>query len=117
MTTNDEYSCAVWYERHGVTSIDVFDTEEEAAGFAVYLASEGQGVPLGVQFADGRTLELGDWTAFADRERLWQAEEDRAAARPGSDLPDRPLRSPFTGGVAEVGADAPEWLWRVPRRC
>jgi hypothetical protein len=105
-------TCALWYERWNQISYDLFDSEQDAAGFAVYLSNEGQGVPLGVQFADGRAVKIDEWAAFSDRQRQWEQSEHGGAGCVMEPRPTRPVRDPFTDAVVDIDAGEPRWLGR-----
>lgn len=103
-------ACALWYERWHQTRYDLFDSEQGAADYAVYLTEEGEGQPLGVQFADGRTLKVDDWPAYAARKQRWEENERADAARVVEPRPTRKVRDPFTDAVVDVEVSAPGWL-------
>jgi hypothetical protein len=107
-------TCALWYERFGQTRYDLFDNEQGAAGYACYLTYEGQGAPIGVQFADGRTLRVVEWPAFAERSAAWEESERAETARAVEPRPTRAVQSPFSDVVVDVETGAPEWLGRQP---
>lgn len=105
--------CAVWYMDHGSIRVEVFEDEHKAARFAADFEDYTlDGVVLGVQFKDGRIIDVTreTWPAMEEAAaRSADAQCERAAAAP----PDQRQRlaSPF-GGEAEVFAsdDLPGWL-------
>ena len=110
----DKDTCALWYWRHNTITYDVFDTEAEAASMAVYFKDDAQGVPIGVQFANGRTIRYQDWDAY--RAARQQADEDcrQRLANPAEPRPTRTVLDPFEGKEVTIEADEPSWLGKTP---
>lgn len=107
-----EYECAVWFWRYQVPDYDLFETEQEAAEFAVGMEDNCNGAASGVQFRDGRLIKRDDWvalrTAEADRNALYIAQaEARANATPP---PTRVARDPFSGTEIKVELSEPDWV-------
>jgi hypothetical protein len=112
--TGPEHTCALWFSRYYNIDYQLFATEEEAARFSVHMHEDAQGVTLGVQFADGRTVKVEDW-AFRDEveQRMWREGTERAARQAA--LPPRPFRKahdPFAGEPIEIELSEPAWLGR-----
>jgi hypothetical protein len=123
--THEADTCAVWFRSpqghraetpgrgHHITC-ELFDSEQDAARFAVHFDAEWQGIALGVQFSDGRTLKVDQWPAYAERRGQWEAvERSRQSGSALHHVPMRPTRDPFTGEAVEVGAFQPAWLGRA----
>jgi hypothetical protein len=110
MTTEERDVVAVWFMRYLCMSYDLFDSEKEAAGFANYLEDEGEGVVIGIQFADGRAVPAKDWTTPAEVRRAW--EEQNATRIPDQPRPVRAVRDPFKGERVMVEVTEPDWLGR-----
>lgn len=111
-----EQECALWYRtRYGDLDYEIFGTEAETARHAAYMSNYSNGYPVGVQFADGRTVRAADfaaWPAFkVAQEEVRAAEERRAEAfRVDAERPKRQIRDPFEGRALTVDADEPDWL-------
>jgi len=98
---------ALWYSRYRAIDYSIWEDEEEAAGIAAAMEADGEGVPVGVQFQDGRTIPAAEWEALeAARERRERWEE-RPAEKP---RPKRKIQAPFGRGVIEIDASEPSWL-------
>lgn len=107
MTEPGEHPVALWYDRHHVRCYSLQDTERDAAGLAVSLKEYEEGVPIGVQFADGRTLTVDQWPAYQQVQAEQDAEWIRQPPRPTREVLD-----PFDGATVVVDADVPRWLGR-----
>lgn len=114
----DQLSCALWYWRHFAVTYEIFDgyakytAEQEAAQFAVHLEDVGSGVPIGVQFSDGRTIWVNDWTAY--REAMEQRDEREETEKREYVPPEmRTIFDPFRGKSLSVEVDEPAWLGRI----
>ena len=102
---------ALWYKRYGAMEYSLWEGEEEAAGIAAAMAADGEGVPKGIQFPDGRLIPAEDWPAYeAARERR-ERYEDEWVPEPH---PKRKITAPFGGGQIEIDARDPEWLGMKP---
>lgn len=107
---------ALWYLRYGNADYDLHDSEREAADSAVYMEDDCQGIALGIQFPDGRTIARDSWPEFAAaggrrNEAYEQSRARQAAAEP---RPVRKASDPFSGQPVEIEADEPAWLGRQP---
>lgn len=111
-----EQQCALWYWRHNVIEYEVYDSEAEAASAAVGMEDYGNGVPIGVQFPDGRTIRQDDWVAYRDAVAKARADEEARSARQkdAPPIPTRQVKDPFEGRPVTVEADEPEWLGVSP---
>lgn len=107
---------ALWYVRHYETRYDLWETEAKAADYGVFLQNEDDGPHiLGVQFADGRTIERDawpEWRAAEERERArW--EQNRAEWKSRPPAPVRRTLDPFGGTEPiEIELSEPSWLGR-----
>ncbi len=107
--------CALWYWRYHTLNYEIYDTEAGAASAAWAMQDNGGAAPVGVQFPDGRTVEIDGWAALTER---WSAvftgeAARRAGATPASPEPaGRKVRSPFGNAVVTVDASEPAWLGR-----
>jgi len=110
--TDPSYTCAVWYMRYYNIEYELCATEEEAARFAVCLRDDSQGVPLGIQFADGRAVKSADWSFLDEVEELMRLEAaDRVdRLRQETPPPSRKTRDPFDGNPLVVDLTEPSWL-------
>lgn len=102
---------AVWMDHWHSPQVEVCDSEEKAANFAVGVEDNGELTVVGIQFADGRTVPVEQWAAFREaRERrraLWKAHVEAEAANPPRV---REVVAPFGLGTVEVDPDEPDWL-------
>lgn len=114
-------AAAVWYSVYGSVQVAVYETEEEAASFALDIEEEGSGSVSGVQFPDGRFV---DWDAWVTVHRLSE-ERSEVSHREFAEMASRPrpatrqVQPPFDtrrGRPVEVPADAPTWLGRGAER-
>jgi hypothetical protein len=102
---------ALWYKRYRIMDYSLWDSEEEAAGIAAAMAADGQAVPKGIQFPDGRTIAAEDWPAYeAARERRERYEAEYVPEV----RPQRKITAPFGGGTISIDAREPEWLGVKP---
>lgn len=107
-------SVALWYARHHSPGYGLCDSEEEAAELGAGMADSGGASVLGVQFADGRTIERDSWPAFeAAQERFRQAEQE-ARDKPRPAVPEREALDPFGGRMLRIRVSEPAWLGRQP---
>ncbi len=108
------WTCALWYYRDHTLTYDLYDDERDAAGQAQWMRAHCEGVPVGVQFADGRTILAENWPELAaDEERARLAEAKRKAERATAPPPPPPRfrHDPFgSGDMVTVDADDPEWV-------
>lgn len=104
--------CALWYWRHHRVTYAICEDETDAADYAVYLNAYGEGLPTGVQFSDGQTLKLKDWSVYLDAYREHRAKEDaESAERDAAPPPEvREILDPFDGKLVTVAASEPAWL-------
>ena len=79
---------------------------------AWYLREYGEGVPVGVQLADGCTLRVEEWPAFAEYLRKEEEAESERRAKPYVPRPKRTVLDPFEGQTVELDVDEPAWLGR-----
>jgi len=102
---------ALWYWRHHAISFEIYDSERDAAGAAVYMEDYEQGSPIGIQFPDGRTVHLDDWPAYHEEEERRRAQEKAdSAKRAATPRPTRKVLDPFEGRAVTVDDDEPVWL-------
>jgi hypothetical protein len=103
---------ALWYWRHGAITYDIYDSERAAADAAVYLEDYEGGIPIGIQFPDGRSMRIGDWLAYkhAIQRRSAREEADRAKGAMTPPRPTRTVLDPFIGHSVVVDDDEPAWL-------
>jgi hypothetical protein len=107
--------CALWYWSHGSIQYQLYNTEQEAARGAVYMADDGDhGFPAGIQRQDGTWTALDDWEAYeTERDRIndevWRRirEEDKKPKPPT-----RKIRPPFNDREITIYATEPDWLGR-----
>jgi hypothetical protein len=108
--------CAVWYYRYHVLEYELCADEDEAVRFASGMSDAGTGAVIGVQFADGRTIKEGDWSALrAYEEEQWRRYEERARAAAANPPPKRTTRTitdPFDERKIIIDAAEPDWLGR-----
>jgi hypothetical protein len=120
MSDGDENSAALWIMRYDRPDYDLYDSEAEAATMAVYhedVILHENGIPLGVQFDDGRVLRMEDWPRFAAERRDRAIERAAKAAVPEpAPRPVRAIRDPFEGKPLEVDAAEPAWLGMADAR-
>jgi len=109
-------SSSDWRDCCGMTSkvhdpFQAFDTEAEAADFAVGTEWWDSGEAYGVQFADGSTLRLEEWDAYAVAVRERDARK-RSEVPPTPAVPIREAKCPFTGLTVPIYSwdEAPDWL-------
>lgn len=105
--------CALWYWRHHAPSFDLCDDEQEAVRRALYLEDDGEGVPIGVQFRDGRTVEMADWAVYRAARDRRDADNQKRVKEMAAALKARPTRQivhPFDGKPLTIDADEPEWV-------
>jgi hypothetical protein len=111
----EENAVALWYMRYHSPGYWLCEDEEEAASMALGMEDAGNGVALGVQFPDGRTIARGDWPAYAEAQRRQDEAERRAWAEQEA-APPRPMREikdPFGGRALKVESDEPSWLGQL----
>jgi hypothetical protein len=109
---SDAESCALWYWRHHVCHYELHDNEEEAAAAAYSMEEWGEGVPVGLQFPDGRVIPTNEWTVYREYGQRRRAAEDAeyAALHVEPPRPTRRILDPFDGQSVVIDADAPQWL-------
>lgn len=110
MTTPAKQECALWYWRYQVVYYEICGSEADAARFAVATEEHGDGVPIGVQFPDGRTVRVNDWPAYDEAQRTFWAVDDASAEAARAERPTRQITDPFKGQQLAVDADEPSWL-------
>lgn len=105
---------ALWYLRYGRMDYDIWDSEAEAAGIAVAMTDDCNGVPIGLQFPDGRLVDVENqpWPAYEEAAR--RRDEFAASARKQEPPPQRKITAPFGGGEIEIDASEPDWLGLTP---
>jgi hypothetical protein len=114
MSAGTKDSVALWYSRYHSPGYALCDSEEEAAGLAWGMEDSGGAAVLGVQFADGRTIERESWPVFeVVRERYEQAEGE-ARDKPRPPVPVRKAVDPFCGRAIEIKASESSWLGKQP---
>jgi hypothetical protein len=105
-------TCALFYEAEslsGSVKVGLFETESEAADFAVVLNREGSGTPVGIQHLDGSTTLLEDWQEYSDAvQRAEEAAEEQEHPPP----PTKTVVNPFDGGPVTVDRKTPRWVGR-----
>jgi hypothetical protein len=103
---------ALWFWRFHSITYDIYDSESGAADAAVYLEEYESGVPIGIQFSDGRTVRVEDWPEYveADARREARIEAKRAVTPP---CPTRRVLDPFEGQSVVVDGDDPSWLGKI----
>jgi len=111
------YTCAVWYYRYHSPRYELFETEQDAAEDAYYMTETGECSVSGVQFADGRTVSVKEWQAYADVVAAAEAEREasaRAAEAPTPQpvKPARVVTDPFGGIALDIRDGDPDWLGR-----
>lgn len=100
-----EFTCALWYWRRFAIEYELFETEREAADYALYLIDYAEGVPQGVQFSDGRLIQFDRWDAYGDA-----LEEQRRRVKEKNRLKMKTIKCPFTRSPVNVEFNEPEWL-------
>lgn len=107
-------SVALWYSRYHSPDYELCDSEEEAARLGVGMEDSGGASVLGVQFADGSTIERDNWPAFrAAQEWFWKAQrESQEASDAQPPVPRREVLDPFCGHALKIRASDPQWLGR-----
>lgn len=108
MTELWENACALWFHRHLLVDFEIYGREYDAAAAAAYMAEYEHGVPIGVQFSDGRTIKVEDWQAFKDAEERLQKNQETIRAMPPRKT--RLILNPFDGSPKRVDFDEPMWL-------
>jgi hypothetical protein len=109
MPTDDRV--ALWYWRHFRVKVTLYDTEEDAAQAGLTMMIDGRANVAGVQFPDGRFINLDSWVA-------WDVVAERMEAElletEGEDVPPtRQVHVPFHHTrTARVPEDYPEWVGR-----
>jgi hypothetical protein len=102
-------TCALFYEAGSSTKVGLFETEAQAADFAVVLATEGSGVPIGCQTSDGTVTLLAEWDEYFEAvERAEEAQEEHEHPPP----PTKIVVNPFDGGPVTVDRKTPRWVGR-----
>lgn len=106
---------ALWFWRHYSITYDIYDNERAAADAAVYLEEYESGVPIGIQFSDGRTVRVEDWPEYAeaDARREARIEADRTKRAVAPPRPARRVLDPFEGQSVVVDGDDPSWLGKI----
>jgi hypothetical protein len=109
MPTDDRV--ALWYWRHFRVKVSLYDTEEDAAQAGLTMMIEGHANVAGVQFSDGRFINLDSWAAWdVVAERL---ESEQLEAGGGDVLATRRVHVPFHHTrTARVPEDYPDWVGR-----
>ena len=106
------YAMALWWMRYNSPDYELYETEREAADFGSYLEDEGDGVVLGVQFADGRTIARAGWREYREARARRRDEDARRRAQEATraPVPMREARDPFTGTAVKIEVSEPSWL-------
>jgi hypothetical protein len=106
--------CALWYYYNHTVTYEICTDEADAAEHAVYLQEYGEGMPIGVQFPDGRLAKMNTWPVYLKTYRAYQAvlnaERAELAAQPKVET--RQILDPFDGKPVKVAVDEPAWLGR-----
>jgi len=105
---------ALWYSRYMSSDYELCDSEDAAAGLGVGMEDSGGAVVLGVQFADGRTIERDSWPAFAAAQERFRQAEGEARDKPRPVVPEREVLDPFRGRSLKIRASEPQWLGMQP---
>jgi hypothetical protein len=102
------YTYAVWYlDDYGQIRYELAEDEDEAARYGAW--ADGDGTALGLQRADGSTVQAAEWTALAEAKRkLRQAEQDRRDNEPPPAT--RRAHDPFKGYALDIEVTEPDWL-------
>jgi hypothetical protein len=108
MSDEREPTCALWYWRSHAMDYELFAAEEEAARYAIYLDEYDGGSPVGVQFADGRTVLVEEWPAIDQARNAVRESGERPATPPAM----RTIRDPFSSTDVQIEASEPDWLGR-----
>lgn len=109
--SDEPETCVVWYVRYGTDLYEVFDDEESAAFWSVTTSDSGEASIYGVQFRDGRLIQIEDWAAFdAEFRRRLDDERKRSSLAPAARRPTRTGLNPFNGRSVEVDAEEPDWV-------
>lgn len=114
--STDSQQAALWYWQAFALEVEVFDSEAEAAEFAVHMFNQGDAAIVGVQLADGTLHDRDHWPAFArEYERITAEDAALAAEARKNPPPTRTVRSPFdTTKSVVVLADTPTWVGAQP---
>ena len=102
---------ALWYKRYHSMEYSIWEGEEEAAGIAAAMAADGEGVPKGIQFPDGRLIPADEWPAYEAAQR---AREQYEAEYVPEVRPQRKITAPFGGGQISIDDREPAWLGVKP---
>lgn len=109
----EDYACALWTWRHGVTSPKLCTSEREAAEGAVSEEDGDWGSVAGVQFPDGRFVAREEWAELAaERQRRYEIERRWREERAKQPKPaTREVRAPGAKAqVVTIPADYPAWV-------
>ena len=114
MADRSKSECALWYVRYHSPDYELCESEEAAARLGAGMMENGDCSVLGVQFPDGRTIDVDNWPAWDEAQRWMDAgyarmEEERAR-QPKPVM--RKVCDPFNGWALEVKATEPEWVGR-----
>lgn len=107
---DEQDQVALWYWQGGHADYELYGSEADAADAAVSMEAAETGAPAGVQFADGRIIELEAWPEYPQADRRRSRRMSRWATGRRELPPQRTVTAPFGGGEIEIDADAPSWL-------
>lgn len=103
---------ALWYYRQHSVYVELCLSQLDAAASAYWMLNDGNGSPEGVQFPDGRFIQLSKWPLYEQ----FQQEQRRieAAEKPPEQPPTRQVRVPWTceERTVQIPADLPAWVGR-----
>ena len=107
--------CALWVWRHWNLTVEMYNTERDAARAAMGIEDQGTGAVEGVQLADGRTIDRENWPLLDELREAEVARIREMVARMTPTTVGRrgiDITSPFDSvGVAEWKADEPPPAW------
>lgn len=96
--------CALWFMRWGNPEVEICRDENEAVVIAMELEDDNDGIPSGIQYADGRCVRIEDVEAYQDQHR--EVDQRQEAA----ELEMETVTDPFSGRPAPVAEKVPAWL-------
>jgi hypothetical protein len=112
---NERAAVALWYYgADDLMAVGLFETEADAADFAITMEDTGTNTAIGVEFPDGTIHLVDDWPEwFEAAERVIEKEEEKR--NPPS--PTRIVFDPFTNSPVEIPRKTPQWVGvkRLPR--
>lgn len=103
--------CALWYTRHYAPRFELCRSEDAAVQRGMWMEEHGEGLVLGVQFADGRAVPREEWAAWWDgQRRLEQEYQARLEAQMREARETKEICDPFSSQPLMTDAFTPPWV-------